>query len=56
MNWGMAIIMALSLVAITAGSFVYGYSLAFRHIRMHQALRRNTPKDEELFHNFYDVD
>jgi hypothetical protein len=56
MSWVWLIIMALSLVTIVAGSFVYGYSLAFRHIRMHQALRRNTPQDEELFHNFYNVD
>ncbi len=56
MNIGMTIVLALSLVAIVAGAFIFGYSTAFRHIRIHQALRRNTPQDEELFHNFYDVD
>lgn len=56
MNWAMGIILTLALVFVVAGSFVYGYSLAFRHIRMHQLLRGNTPKDKELFHNFYDVD
>ena len=33
MNWAMLILMALAIITVVAGSFVYGYALAIKHVK-----------------------
>lgn len=33
MNWAMLILMVLSIITVVAGSFVYGYALAIKHVK-----------------------
>lgn len=33
MNWAMIILMALAIITVVAGSFIYGYALAIKHVK-----------------------
>lgn len=33
MNWAMLLIMALAIVTVVAGSVLYGYALAIKHVK-----------------------
>ena len=33
MNWAMLILMVLSIITVVAGSFIYGYALAIKHVK-----------------------
>lgn len=33
MNWAMLILVVLAIITVVAGSFVYGYALAIKHVK-----------------------
>lgn len=65
MNWAMLLMMALAIVTVVAGSVLYGYALAIKHIKAERErqliqarLRRiNTGQTKPVAYDFdaYDI-